>query len=101
MIFSSLYANNRSIVFPSAIEDALEYLKSHDFTTMEPGVYEIKGKDIYAQVFDTETKPLKNSVRKCMKNTSTFNSWLPGKKNSVLHRIPETMKWQNEMMNAI
>ena len=57
MIFSSLYANNRSIVFPSAIEEALEYLKSHDFTTMEPGVYEIKGKDIYAQVFDTETKP--------------------------------------------
>jgi len=57
MIFSSLYANNRSIVFPSAIEEALEYLKSHDFTTMEPGVYEIKGKEIYAQVFDTETKP--------------------------------------------
>ena len=25
MIFSSLYANNRSIVFPSAIEEALEY----------------------------------------------------------------------------
>ena len=46
MIVSSLYANNRSIVFPSAIEKALEYLKSHDFTTMEPGVYEIEGKDI-------------------------------------------------------
>ena len=58
MIVSSLYANNRSIVFPSAIEKALEYLKSHDFTTMEPGVYEIEGKDIYAQVFDAETQPV-------------------------------------------
>lgn len=58
MIFSSLYATDRSIVFPRAIEEALEYLKSHDFTTVEPGVYEIEGKDIYAQVFDAETKPV-------------------------------------------
>lgn len=101
MIFSSLYANNRSIVFPSAIEEALEYLKSHDFTTMEPGVYEIKGKISMHRSLIQKRSPLKNSVRKCMKNTSTFNSWLPGKKNWGLHRIPETMKWQNEMMNAI
>ena len=30
-------------------------LKSNDFVNMEPGVYEIEGKDIYAQVFDAET----------------------------------------------
>lgn len=68
------YANNRSIVFPSAIEKALEYLKSHDFTTMEPGVYEIEGKDIYAQVLTQKRSPLKNNALKCMKNSSMFSS---------------------------
>lgn len=57
MIFSSIHANKKNIVLPAAIEKALEYLKANDFTKMEPGVYEIQGKDIYAQVFDAETKP--------------------------------------------
>ena len=35
----------------------LDYLKAHDFTKMEPGRYEIQGDDIFAQVFDAETKP--------------------------------------------
>ncbi|WP_302296933.1 YhcH/YjgK/YiaL family protein [Mitsuokella multacida] len=57
MIFSSIHATKKSAAFPAAIEKALEYLKANDFTKMEPGVYEIQGKDIYAQVFDAETKP--------------------------------------------
>ena len=57
MIFSSIYANKKSVSFPPAIEKALSYLKEHDFTKMKPGVYEVQGKDIYAQVFDAETKP--------------------------------------------
>lgn len=58
MIFSSIGVNKRSVAFPAAIEKALDYLKAHDFTKMAPGVYEIQGKDIYAQVFDAETKPV-------------------------------------------
>lgn len=56
MIFSSLNAK-RTLVLPTALERALHYLKAYDFTQMHPGVYEIEGKDIYAQVFDVETKP--------------------------------------------
>ena len=41
--------------YPQAIQTALAYLKENDFVNMEPGVYEIQGKDIYAQVFDAET----------------------------------------------
>ena len=55
MFFSSIYAKDRTDVYPAAIQTALEYLKQHDFTAMEPGVYEIQGKEIYAQVFDAET----------------------------------------------
>ncbi len=58
MIFSSIYAKDVTNTYPKAIQTALEYLKSNDFNAMEPGVYEIQGKDIYAQVFDAVTKPV-------------------------------------------
>lgn len=57
MIFSSIYANDKVGKYPKAIQTALEYLKSHDFTSMETGVYEIQGKEIYAQVMDAQTAP--------------------------------------------
>ncbi len=56
MIFSSIYAKDISDTYPKAIQKALDYLKSNDFVAMEPGVYEIQGKEIYAQVFDAQTK---------------------------------------------
>lgn len=44
--------------YPKAIVKALTYLKEkqNEFLSMPTGVYEIEGQDIYAQVFDTETK---------------------------------------------
>ena len=56
MIFSSIKNGDSFEKYPAAIQTALEYLKSHDFAAMEPGVYEIQGKDIYAQVFDAMTE---------------------------------------------
>ena len=58
MIFSSIYAKDDAKKYPKAIQTALDYLKTHDFTAMEPGVYEIQGKDIYAQVFDAMSEEL-------------------------------------------
>lgn len=55
MIFSSVYAKDDVGKYPEAIQKAISYLKDNDFVHMEPGVYEIQGKDIYAQVFDAET----------------------------------------------
>lgn len=55
MIFSSIKNGDTFESYPQAIQTALDYLKSHDFTAMEPGVYEIQGKEIYAQVFDAVT----------------------------------------------
>ena len=57
MIASSIYAKQNMDIYPENIQIAIEYLKGHDFSKMEPGEYEIKGRDIYAQVFDTETAP--------------------------------------------
>lgn len=41
MIFSSIYAKDDAKKYPKAIQTALDYLKTHDFTAMETGVYEI------------------------------------------------------------
>ena len=57
MFFSSIHAKQQSVALPAAVEKALDFLKAHDFTKMEPGRYAIQGDDIYAQVFDAETKP--------------------------------------------
>jgi YhcH/YjgK/YiaL family protein len=55
MIFSSVETDNTYAAYPEVIREVIEYLKRHDFVNMEPGVYEIQGNDIYAQVFDATT----------------------------------------------
>lgn len=58
MIFSSIYAKDVVNTYPAAIQKAIEYLKSNDFAAMEPGLYEIQGREIYAQVMDAVTRPV-------------------------------------------
>ncbi len=58
MIFSSIHSNDDYSAYPAVIRRVIDYLKSNDFVNMEAGVYEIEGKDIYAQVFDAETGPV-------------------------------------------
>ncbi len=60
MIFSSINARDEFNEYPEVIQKVIQYLRAHNFENMETGVYEIEGKDIYAQVFDAETEPLKD-----------------------------------------
>ena len=57
MIFSSIQTKDDFKAYPEAVRRVIDYLKSSDFVNMEAGVYEIQGKDIYAQVFDATTGP--------------------------------------------
>lgn len=41
---------------PASIERALDFLRRTDFSTLAPGVVEIEGRDIYAQILDLTTK---------------------------------------------
>ncbi|GDX04687.1 YhcH/YjgK/YiaL family protein [Buttiauxella selenatireducens] len=56
MIFGHI-ADQNPCVFPAAITQALDFLRTTDFRTVQPGVIEIKGRDIYAQVLDLTTRP--------------------------------------------
>ncbi|QJT79758.1 YhcH/YjgK/YiaL family protein [Kosakonia sp. MUSA4] len=42
---------------PAAIETALEFLRTTDFRTLQPGVVEIDGRTVFAQILDLTTQP--------------------------------------------
>ena len=42
--------------YPAAIEKALEFLRTTDFSKLAPGVVEIDGRNIFAQVLDLTTR---------------------------------------------
>lgn len=42
---------------PAAIETALEFLRTTDFRTLQPGVVEIDGRTVFAQILDLTTRP--------------------------------------------
>ncbi len=54
MIFGHI-AQPNPCRLPAAIERALDFLRSTDFRNLEPGVVEIDGKNIFAQVVMTPT----------------------------------------------
>lgn len=68
MIASSVYAGDDLKKYPEKIRTAIEYLKSHDFMNMVPGEYEIRGREIYAQVFDLVTAPKEEKKPEAHKN---------------------------------
>ena len=60
MIYGNLNNLGNKKTYPEAVVKALEYLKSRDFNNVEPGKYEIEGKDFYASVTDTKSDIIKN-----------------------------------------
>lgn len=57
MIFGDISnVSDMKKIYSDSIMKAINYLKNNDFLNMEPGVYEIDGKNIYAQVVEKTTK---------------------------------------------
>ncbi|WP_312951475.1 YhcH/YjgK/YiaL family protein [Superficieibacter sp.] len=46
---------------PAAIEKALDFLRSTDFKQLEPGVVEIDGKTVFAQILDLTTREVQEN----------------------------------------
>lgn len=61
MIFGNIKTwDEEKHIYSNTIQKAMSYLQENDFTTFEPGKYEIDGKNIFASVIDTETEPKEN-----------------------------------------
>ncbi len=52
MIYGNINNLGDVSVYKEKLAKALEYLKDRDFLSIEPGTYEIEGKDLFAQVMD-------------------------------------------------
>ncbi|QSX09211.1 YhcH/YjgK/YiaL family protein [Alkalibacter rhizosphaerae] len=57
MICSSIYSAFDLEWYPRPVRDAVQFFQRASFQEMEPGEYEIDGRDVYFQVIDLETKP--------------------------------------------
>ena len=62
MIFSSSLAIDCPCPYPAAIRTALEWIAGHDIAGMEPGTYELQGRDIYVNIQDITTKPMEECL---------------------------------------
>ena len=92
MIFSSIKNHDAFETYPDAIKKALDYLASHDFAAMEPGVYEIQGKEIYAQVFDAVTVEPDTKKRNPMKNIWMCSILFPVRSVLALQKTLEIIR---------
>ena len=52
---------------------AFEFLAATDWTAMEPGIHEIEGRDIYANVMERELKKKATRSWRCTTPISTFS----------------------------
>lgn len=57
MIFSSARGAQCLCGLPAAIQSALNWLREHDAAHMEPGIYELQGRDMYINLQDITTRP--------------------------------------------
>jgi biofilm protein TabA len=58
MLFSHIrHAGQALAVLPEPLQAAVRHLQDTDFEKLEPGNYDLRGKDIYVQVIDMMTKP--------------------------------------------
>lgn len=78
MIFSSIYAEDDCNKYPLAIQKAINYLKTHEFYSMEAGDYEIEGEKMFAKVFDITSKVIEQTHPEFHKKYIDVQYWVSG-----------------------
>ncbi len=72
MIFGHI-SNENPCVLPTAIQRALNFLRTTDFSQQKVGEVEIDGRNIYAQIIDMTTRPKKIITQKFIAAILIFN----------------------------
>ena len=91
MIFGHI-AQPNPCRLPAAIERALDFLRTTDFQKLEPGVVEIDGKNIFAQIIDLTTRDVAEIVLRCIAAIWIFSFWPGVKRKSGSPLIPGITK---------
>ncbi len=64
--------------YPESLQKALKYLRTTDFSSLADGEYEIEGRNIYAKVFNTESKLSQDTHAEYHKDYIDVQYWLSG-----------------------
>lgn len=94
MIFGHI-AQPNPCRLPAAIEQALDFLRTTDFHALEPGVVEIDGKNIFAQVIDLTTRDAADNRPEVHRRYLDIQFLAWGEEKSVSPLIPAIIKSAN------
>lgn len=94
MIFGHI-AQPNPCRLPAAIERALDFLRSTDFRNLEPGVVEIDGKNIFAQVIDLTTRDVAENRPEVHRRYTDIQFLAGAKRKSGSRLIPGITKSAN------
>ncbi|WP_010234424.1 YhcH/YjgK/YiaL family protein [Clostridium arbusti] len=84
---------------PEPILKTINYLKNNDFLNMKAGVYEIDGKDIYAQVIDATTKEKSDAKPEVHKKYIDVQFSVEGKEKIGFARDTGNNKVSEDLLN--
>ena len=78
MIFSSIHANDDLKRYPIAIQKAIEYAKTTDFSGLEDGKHEIDGDKMFVNLFHLTSKPKEETHPELHKRYADVQFWICG-----------------------
>ena len=78
MIFSSIHANDDLKRYPIAIQKAIEYAKTTDFSGLEDGKHEIDGEQMFVNLFHLTSKPKEETHPELHKRYVDVQFWICG-----------------------
>lgn len=84
---------------PRAIEKALDFLRTTDFSMLKPGVVEIEGHNIFAQVLDLTTREQHENRPEVHRRYLDIQFLAWGEEKSVLLSIPAITTSANHYWN--
>lgn len=78
MIFSSIHAQDDLNRYPKAIQKAIAYATSTDFSKLEDGRQEIDGDSMFANLFHLTSKPVEETHPELHKKYVDVQFWICG-----------------------
>ena len=78
MIFSSTLAKDDISKYPKAIQKAIEYATTTDFSKLEDGRQEIDGDNMFANLFHLTSKPVEETHPEMHKQYIDVQYWISG-----------------------
>ncbi len=79
MFFSNLQVDYKNFGYSPALVKALDYLASLDMNSVENGVYEIQGRDIYVEFAEVALRPMEGSRAEAHKRYIDIQLLIEGK----------------------